>query len=79
MSSEFFKKSDRDRHMKSKHDVSVLVCLKCEKRFFEKKSFYEHERKCSNCAESDGAAGASSCGKKVGLRSASADERYFSL
>lgn len=30
MCSEFFKKSDRDRHMRSKHDSAAVVCTECD-------------------------------------------------
>lgn len=57
--SRFFKRSDRDRHMRSKHDSSTLVCSACTATFPDKGSLdlhcsQEHAKKgkfaCSNCS-----------------------------
>lgn len=49
--SRFFKKSDRDRHMKSKHDSKVACCHKCLRRFSSKESFLVHEKECTVAAD----------------------------
>lgn len=49
--SRFFKKSDRDRHMRSKHDVVQVVCVKCDMHFHSKEEFYVHEKKCVTAGE----------------------------
>lgn len=69
--SRFFKKSDRDRHMRSKHDTDVLSCSKCQLKFSNKELFLSHEKKCGVGTEQGSKSGVVNVNAKAALHASS--------